>query len=162
MTSLSKPEQRELNIRQNLALQVYLGVYRELIELVKPSMGLVEVDKALVLDVFRVMSEGDMVVDITDAVDLSIARPSLRSYISDAGYLDIVKVTKLVLDIVKDPSALPYFAGFRTAVVTRMVNTLRKKKWGMDNIQHIPYVTIGELGETQVNASYKITLRLRN
>lgn len=159
MTTLSD---KELNVRQQLALHVYLDIYKQLIDLTKPSMGLVEVDKALVLEIFNTMCSGDLVIDITNAVPRGIARPSLRSYISSAGYIENVYVYTEMLSILRDPNTPPYFRGFRAALCQRLVNTLRKKSWGMGDIIVMPHIVMDTTGYAEVTREIKITMRLRD
>nr|CAA6830571.1 MAG: Unknown protein [uncultured Thiotrichaceae bacterium] len=158
----SERDKAELNIREELALSIYLGVYRQLIDHVKPVMGMVEVDALLVSDVLDSMCYGDIVVDITDAIDVNTARPTLRSYISGAGTADRQIIWKQMMVILRSPATPAYFKGFRNQIATRLLVKIGKKSWGMGDIIRIPIIKQNELGATVTGASTRITVRLRD
>ena len=154
--------QAELNIREQLALSIYLGVYRQLIEHVRPVMGMVDVDVMLVSDVLDSMCYGDIVVDITEAIDVNTPRPTLRSYISGAGTADRQRIWQQMMSILRNPNTPSYFKGFRNQIATRLLVKIGKKSWGMGDVVRIPIIKQSELGATVAGASTKITVRLRD
>jgi len=154
-------KEKELNITQELASIVYLGVYKKLIDAMKPSMGLVDVDKELTLRVLGMLLSQDLVIDITKFADRDMPRASIRSYIATASSADKVTVAKAVLDIVLDPKVPAYFKGFREVIIKTIITKVYVLKWGMGDIQAVPYIITNELGLPEVGRMLNITMRLR-
>lgn len=157
MSNLSK----KTSIAEDLALTVYLGVYQQLIDNLKPVMGQFDITEPMVLDTLRVMSLGDIVVDITSAVNVNTPRNSLRSYLSTASHVYSSTILELMHDVLDDPAAPRYFKRFRSAVILRTVNIVSKKTWSMGDVIHVPKPVIGINDDVTIQYTTKTSIRLR-
>lgn len=152
----------ENSLVANLALKIYLGVYRDLIENIKPYMGLVDIDLAITTEVLNVMLYGDMVIDISSVIKPNTPRASIRSYLSTASSSDRKEVLAKLEEIIYDPAMPTYFKGFRKNILTKLVIGVSAMKWGMGDIVYKPAIVINELDAPTVSNTLQITVRLRS
>lgn len=162
MTSHSNSQKKDTTRIQQLAMSVYLNVYRQLIEVVKPSMGLATIDLITMRDVVNRLASGDIVVDISDAVDNNLPRATIRSYISSASNSERIEVLRQLVSIIEDPLTPAYFRGFRKDLMTYVVGVVGRKRWHMGDVENQPFIKVDELGNNIVLAKPRITIRLRD
>lgn len=152
----------ELTVIQQLALTVYLNIYKDVIDVLKPNMGLINMDERTVLSVFDRMMSMDYVVDITEGLPPKLQRPSIRSYVSSASNSDRHVLLRNLVDIIRDPRTPPYFRGFRKTLMTYVVGVAGRKRWHMGNITANPTVHPDGLGNNIVRSNLTVTITLRN
>lgn len=159
MANLSK---QELSIVKELSLTVYLDVYKQLIDYIMPAQGQMKIDEAVVSEVLDKMLAGDMVVNITTAINPTTPRTSVRGYLSSASNVDKVEIYELIHEIIFAPDGPTYFKPFRASILASLVEKVSRKKWSMGDVSYHPKLLIGELDNTVVRIESTTTMRLRN
>lgn len=150
-----------LNLHQEIALTIYLEVYKLLIKSLKPSMGLLVLSESFVIQSLDVILSGDLVIDISSAIKPTTPRPTVRSYISGASTANKAAILAHMDDILRSPKTPAYFKGFRTVLSKTIIAKVAKKQWGMGAVTMQPTMHMNELGLSVVYGTPRFYMRLR-